>query len=128
MSARRSATRMPGIRTRSALVGREEELELLLRPAAAIWIAAFAFRFQDRLRHLLYEQRDTVGALDDVLPDVYREQLVAYDTVDHRADFALRQPIEGERGHVGPSNPQGLELRPERHDQQRRGVGTVLIT
>ena len=61
---------------------------------------------------------NAVGALDDVLPDVRREELVANDPVDHGVDFALRQPIEGEGGHVGPSDPRRLELRPERHDQQ----------
>ena len=33
-------------------------------------------------------------------------------------DVALRQPIEGESGHVRPSDPGRLEFRPERHDQQ----------
>ena len=45
-------------------------------------------------------------------------ELVADDAVDHGADFALRQPIEGEGGDVRPSDPGRLELRPERHDQQ----------
>ena len=79
---------------------------------------ALALRLQHRLGHLLHEQRNAVGALDDVLPDVRREQLVAGDAVDHGVDFALRQPIDGERGHVRPSDPGRLEFRPERHDQQ----------
>ena len=44
---------------------------------------------QHRFGHLLDEQRDAVGALDDVLPDVRRQQLVADDAVDHGADVAI---------------------------------------
>ena len=47
------------------------------------------------------------------------KELVAGDAVDHGVDFALRQPIDGERGHVRPSDPRRFEFRPERHDQQR---------
>ena len=55
---------------------------------------ALALRLQHRLRHLLHEQRNAVGALDDVLPDVRRQMLVADDAVDHGVDVALRQPID----------------------------------
>ena len=79
---------------------------------------ALALRLQHRLGHLLHEQGNAVGALDDVLPDARREELVADDAVDHGADFALRQPIDRERGHVRPSDPGRLEFWPERHDQQ----------
>ena len=79
---------------------------------------ALALRLQHRLRHLLHEQGNAVGALDDVLPDARRQRLVADDAVDHGADFALRQPIDGEGGHVRSSDPGRLEFRPERHDQQ----------
>ena len=79
---------------------------------------ALALRLQHRLGHLLHEQRNAVGALDDVLPDIRRELFVADDAVDHGVDVALRQPIEGEGGHVWPSDPGRLEFRPERHDQQ----------
>jgi hypothetical protein len=44
---------------------------------------ALALRLQHRLRHLLHEQRDAIGPLDDVLSNVRREQLVADDAVDH---------------------------------------------
>ena len=50
---------------------------------------ALALRLQHRLRHLLHEQGNAVGALDDVLPDARRQQLVADDAVDHGGDFAL---------------------------------------
>jgi hypothetical protein len=81
---------------------------------------ALAARFQHRLCHLLDEQGDAVGALDDVLPDALRQHLVADEVVDHRADFALRQSIDGECSHVRPSDPRRVEFRPERHDQQHR--------
>jgi hypothetical protein len=54
---------------------------------------AFTFRFQHRLRHLLHEQRNPVCALDDVVPEVRRQHLVADDQVNHGVDIALRQPI-----------------------------------
>ena len=50
---------------------------------------ALALRLQHRLGHLLHEQRNAVGALDDVLPDARRQQLVADDAVDHGVDVAL---------------------------------------
>ena len=84
------------------------------RPSAL----AFALRLQHRLGHLLHEQRNTVGALDDVLPDARRDELVADDAVDHGVDIALRQPIDCESGHVWPSDPRRLEFRPEGDDQQ----------
>ncbi len=52
---------------------------------------AFASCLQYRLRHLLDEQRDAIGSLDDVLPEVRRDDLVANDAIDHGVDFALRQ-------------------------------------
>jgi len=42
--------------------------------------------------------------------------------VDHRVDVALRQPIDGQRRHIRPSNPGRVEFRPERYDQQRTEV------
>jgi hypothetical protein len=77
-----------------------------------------AFCLQHRLRHLFHEQGDSVRALDDVLPDVCREQLVADDLVDHGADFVGCQPTEGESGHVPLSDPARLEFWPEGYDQQ----------
>ena len=79
-----------------------------------------AFGLQHRPRHLLDEQRNAVGALDDVLPDIRGQQLVADDAVDHDADFALPQPVDGEECHVRAADPRRLELRPEGHDQQTR--------
>ena len=50
--------------------------------------------FQHRLRHFLHEQGNAVCALNNVLPDGRREELVAGDAVDHGLDVALRQPVE----------------------------------
>jgi hypothetical protein len=58
------------------------------------------------------------SALDDVLSDVRRQQLVADDAVDHGADVSLCQTVDRQRGHMRLSDPGRLELRPERHDQQ----------
>jgi len=46
------------------------------------------------------------------------ERFVADDTVDHRVDFTLRQPVYGQGSHMRPSDPRWFELRPERHDQE----------
>ena len=56
--------------------------------------SAFALRLQHRLGHFLDEQRNAVGALDDVLSDAGGQRLVADDAVDHGGDVALRQPID----------------------------------
>ena len=55
---------------------------------------AFALRFQHRLRHFLDEQRNAVGALDNVLPDIRRQRLVPDDAVDDGSDFTLAEPVE----------------------------------
>ena len=44
--------------------------------------------------------------------------LVANDAADHCLDVALTQPIDGEGGHIGATDPGWIEFRPERHDQQ----------
>ena len=80
---------------------------------------AFACCLQHRLCHLLHEQGDAVGALDDVLPDIGRQRLVPDDVVDQGADFTGGQRGEGEGGHMRLSDPGRLEFRPERHDEQR---------
>ena len=51
--------------------------------------------FQYGLGHFLHEQRNTIRALNDILPRARRNDLVADNVVDHRLDVALRQPIEG---------------------------------
>ena len=77
---------------------------------------AFALCLQHRLRHFLYEQRDAVSALDNVLPDSLGQRLVASDAVDHGVDFALPEPIECEGGDVRPSNPRRVKLRSVSND------------
>jgi hypothetical protein len=63
---------------------------------------SFTSRFQYGFGHFLDEQRNTIGAFDDVLADAHMNGLVADHIVDHRLDFALRQPIEGKSSHVRP--------------------------
>src|SRR6516162_5241189 len=75
-----------------------------------------ALRFQHRLGHFLYEQRNTIGPLDDVLPEVRGKLLVASDAVDHRVHFGPRQPIDGEGDDVRLSDPLRLEFRPEGYE------------
>ena len=77
---------------------------------------ALAFRLQDRLDHFFHEQGDAVRAFDNVLTDVRRDELVADNVVDYRLDVALREPVDSDSSHIGPSNPGRLELRTERHD------------
>jgi hypothetical protein len=79
---------------------------------------SLALSLQHRFRHLFDKQWDAIAAFDDVVPDARRKQLVANDTVDHGANFSLRQPIEREGGHVRSPNPGRLELRAKSHDQQ----------
>src|SRR5271168_560011 len=81
---------------------------------------ALAFGFQHRLRHFLDEQRDAVGALDDVLPDVWRQQLVADNAVDHGVDVALCQPIYGQACDARLSYPRSDELGARSYKQQNR--------
>ena len=38
--------------------------------------------------------------------------------IDDGGDFALPEPVEGERSDMGPSNPRRLKLRPVCDDQQ----------
>jgi hypothetical protein len=70
---------------------------------------------RDRFLTLMAHGGDEL--LDGVLPNACREELVADDAVDHSVNFAVCQPVDGEGGHVGPSDPGWLELWSERHDQ-----------
>ena len=79
---------------------------------------SFAPGFQNRLRHFLDEQGNAIGALDDVLPNVRRKQVIADDAVDHRADVALRQSIKREGSDIRASDPGRIELWSERNEQQ----------
>ncbi len=49
---------------------------------------AVTLRLQHRLGHLLDEQRDAVGALDNVLTDVGWQRVVADNALNHGVDFA----------------------------------------
>ena len=77
---------------------------------------------QNGLCHLFDEQRDAVGALDDVFFDVSGQRLVADDAVDHAVDLAMTQTIEDKSCHMRLSDPGRLELRPKRHDYENGKV------
>src|ERR1700751_3490108 len=66
----------------------------------------------------LNKERNAVGALNNVLPNPFRQSLVACDAVNHCDDFAVTEPIETECGNVGPADPERLELRPISDVQQ----------
>jgi hypothetical protein len=55
-----------------------------------------ATRFHNRFNHLLYEQRNAIGALDDFLSNASRQGLVTRDAVDHSDDFAVVEPIDAD--------------------------------
>ena len=79
---------------------------------------ALTLRVQHRLGHLLGEQWNAVGALNDVLADARRQRSVADDPLDQEIDVARRQPMEGQLSHVRPSDPGRAEFRPESDKQQ----------
>jgi hypothetical protein len=79
---------------------------------------ALVLGLQHRLGHFLHEQRDAVGAIDDVLSDTLWQRFVACYPVNHRGDFTLAEAIKGESTDMGPTNPRGLELRSISDNQQ----------
>ena len=52
------------------------------------------------------------GALDDILPDASGTSLLPSDAVDHSGNLALPKLVQGERSHVGPSDPGRFKFRP----------------
>jgi hypothetical protein len=79
---------------------------------------ALALGLQHSLCHFLHEQRDAVGAFNDVLSDTLWQRFVACYAIYHRSDFALAEAIKGESGDVGPTNPRRLEFRSIGDNQQ----------
>src|SRR5215472_2188505 len=75
-------------------------------------------RFQYCLGHLLDEQWNAVGPIDQVLTDIRRKKFVAYNSVDDGVDVAPSESIDGDGGHVRKSNPGRLEFRPECNNEQ----------
>ncbi|MET0679084.1 MAG: hypothetical protein ABW175_25065, partial [Bradyrhizobium sp.] len=80
--------------------------------------ASFILRVQHRLGHLLGEQGNAVGPLDDVLADARRQRPVADHLLDQGIDVARRQPMQGQLSHVRPSNRGQAEFRPVRNQYQ----------
>ncbi len=81
---------------------------------------ALALRLQHRLRHLLDEQRNAVGALDDLRHHIRRQRLVPDQARDDGGRFTLAKPVERQARHMRLSHPRRVELGAERHDEQRR--------
>ena len=79
---------------------------------------ALVLRLQHCPRHLLDEQRYSIGALDNMAADLFRQRPAADDLLDEEARLAGPQPIDRERGHERPPDPRRDELLPERHEQQ----------
>ena len=59
---------------------------------------ALTLSFQYRLGHFLYEQRDTVGALDNLSHDICRHLLTADKACNDGGCFAFREPIKPQAG------------------------------
>jgi hypothetical protein len=79
---------------------------------------ALAPRFQYRLGHLLDEQGNAIGTLDDVMADAGWQRLVANDAIDDRSNVTFPQPIQSDERHIRSSDPRWLKVGPECHDQQ----------
>ena len=61
--------------------------------------------FQNRLRHLLNEQRNTIGTFDDFLPNPFCDWVAADNAIDHDFNIDLRQPIKRKCRHVRSADP-----------------------
>ena len=81
---------------------------------------ALALRLQHRLRHLLHEQGNAVGALDDLRHHIRRQLLVPDQARDDGGRFTLPKPVERQARHMRLSHPRRVELGAERYDQQHR--------
>ena len=81
---------------------------------------ALALRLHHRLRHLLDEQRNAVGALDDLRHHIRRQRLVPDQPRDYGGCFALPKPVQRQARHMRLAQPRRVELGAERHDQQNR--------
>jgi hypothetical protein len=75
--------------------------------------------FQHRLRQLLQEQWDTIGALDDCFDHVARQHRPsAGDPLDQYQAVAAVQSIERQHRHMGSANPGRRELGAKGDEQQ----------
>ena len=87
---------------------------------------ALALRFQHRLRHLLHEQRNAVGALHDLRQHIRRQLLVPDKPRDDGGRFTLPKPVQRQARHLRLSHPWRVELGAEGHDQQdRKGSDSI---
>ena len=81
---------------------------------------ALALRLQHRLRHFLHEQRNAVGALDDLRHHIRGQLLVPNQPPDNCGGFPLPKPVQRQARHMRLPQPRRVELGAERHDKQNR--------
>ena len=75
---------------------------------------------QHAFRQFLYEQRHTVGAVDNLFDDLLGERLSSRDLQDQRGSIGPVETVQGQHTDARLADPGRLELRPERHHQQYR--------
>ncbi|MGC1348207.1 MAG: hypothetical protein WA858_00320, partial [Xanthobacteraceae bacterium] len=82
---------------------------------------SFGLCLQHRLGHLLDEQGNAIGALDDVLPHARGQRVVADEAIDQRGNVAFAEPVQRQGRYIGPPDPGRLEFRPVGDDHQNAG-------
>lgn len=84
-----------------------------------------ASRFHHRLCQLLDEERDAVGAGNELLHHDVGQRPCRAHRGDHLPHLSLGEPAERQRLQVRASRPGVYKLRPRRADQQDMGRGTL---
>ena len=88
-------------------------------------IVAQQTRFEDRLGQLLDEQRDAVGAGNDLVHQFCRQRL-AGDAVDHRSTLLPTQAVQSHQRHVWAPKPGRRKFRPKSNEAQGREFGQAI--
>ena len=76
--------------------------------------------FQHAFGQFLDEQRHAVGAIDDLLDDLFGQSLAAGDLLCQSRPVVPVQASERHHAHLRLAGPRRLEVRAERQDQQHR--------
>jgi hypothetical protein len=77
---------------------------------------------EDRLDQLLHEQRNPIGARDNLTRDVARQGFALGHVLDHDLDVLTGEALERDGDHVGAWSPRPLELgatRRQEHEPRR---------
>ena len=77
-----------------------------------------AICLQYGLGHLLDEQGNAVGPIDQIFPELRWEKLVAGNSVNDGVDVATTKPIDGDGGHVWKADPWRHKFWSERNNEQ----------